>query len=98
MMLEHGRVMLKTVAPPPSPDVLASPAYAALSRPAQRLLVELEAEVLIAAVSRNDLRAATGIARLPADNVDGMHRAGAGRLRADIGDQFGVQDGKVPAA
>jgi hypothetical protein len=68
--------MQRTLTTPLSPDVLAGPAYAALSRPARLLLVE----------------------RLPADNVDGMRGAGAGRLRADIGDQFGAQDDKVPAA
>ena len=48
---------MKTLVPPLSPDVLASPAYAALSMSARRLLVELEAEILqqgmVAAVSRN---------------------------------------------
>jgi hypothetical protein len=75
MMLEHCRVMLNKLAPPPLPDVLASSAPA-LSRLARVVLV----------------------ARLTADNVDGMQRAGAGRLRADIGDQFGAQDDKVQAA
>ena len=62
-----SRAMLSTLTLPPSPDILANPAYPTLSTPARLLLPEIEIALaddkLAIAFTHCDLREAIGFER-----------------------------------